>query len=146
MRRRRLRPTTAAEAVAIGRFSPILGSATKPRGKAGMDRDDFDEMLRTSPFFAQSMFDLMEGMSIPLLSLIELLVAKHVVTMDEIILMLETDAEAYSGRNEMDFTRLAIDAFLRDVRQFSPDGVALVRKQLWQRRQRARKAAPRRQP
>jgi len=111
-----------------------------------MERDQFDEMLRTSPVFARSMFDALDGISVTFMSLIELLAARDVATIDEIISLLEADTRAYADRAETDFSRLAVEWMLRDVREFASDGAALVRRRLRQRKWRGRKTYRRRAP
>lgn len=100
-----------------------------------MDDAEFDERLRNSAFLAQQLFDVAEGASVTLQSLLELLITKGVLTVDDVMAMLKRDARDFSQEDPSCLVRRSLEATLRDFELFaSSDVPALLRRRHERRR------------
>lgn len=139
---REIRPVTTVAAVTTGRLSPmVVVSDAKPWRETGMDKEEemdasLDEVLRRSPFLTESLFDAIEGAIAPLTALIELLVAKDLITIEEITSVLNREANGFSDHHPAALNRWAVEFVAQIVEKAGRDGSELCRAELSRRRPR----------
>jgi hypothetical protein len=106
----------------------------EPLGELDLDKGEFDEMLRTSKFFATNLFDAIKGVSVLINSLAELLVETDKLSMGEVRDMFRTAAADFADRPAEHLARFVVDAALRDFELYAETEIPHAMRELRRKR------------
>lgn len=87
-----------------------------------VEQDDIEEGLRESALFQHTVYDVIEALSILVEELAELLIAKGVISTDDVRATLQEALRHESHRRRDDLVRFTLEQALHDVDHYSQTG------------------------
>jgi hypothetical protein len=98
-----------------------------------MDEEEFDDAIRNSHFLLKQILDSSEGLSIALQCIVELLMAKGLLTPEEIIDAMRREAKLMSDPPES-LARITLEEFLHYLEKYAASGLPALRSKLLRQR------------